>query len=107
MKSTAHPPRGHDPRRFHHPDFDKMQARGWKAAEAEAKIGNKRWKEELERGLRNGLTGADSITDKSGETQWSEFQVPSSKIQVPSSNTPSPQVQDFSVLCMRCGQHAV
>ena len=65
MKPTARPRPGHDQRRFHHPDFDKMQARGWKAAEAEAKIGNTRWKEELERGLKNGLTGADSITDKS------------------------------------------
>src|ERR1700676_305043 len=57
-KTTAHPRLRHDERRFHHPDFDKMQARGWKAAEAEAKIGDKRWKEELERGLKNGLPGA-------------------------------------------------
>jgi agmatinase len=64
-KSTAHRHPRHDERRNHHPDFDKMQARGWKAAEAEAKIGNTRWKEELERGLKNGLAGADSITDKS------------------------------------------
>jgi agmatinase len=64
-KSTGRRPPGHDQRRFHHPDFDKMQARGWKAAEAEAKIGNTRWKEELERGLKNGLAGADSVTDKS------------------------------------------
>jgi agmatinase len=53
-----------DERRSHHPDFDKMQARGWKAAQAEATIGDKRWKEELERGLKNGLPGADSIQDK-------------------------------------------
>jgi len=52
-------------RRFHHPDFDKMQARGWKAAEAEAKIGDTRWQQELKRGLEHGLPGADSIGDRS------------------------------------------
>jgi agmatinase len=57
-----HAPR--DERRFHHPDFDKMQARGWKAAEAEAKIGDGRWRQELERGLKHGLPGADSIGDR-------------------------------------------
>jgi agmatinase len=41
-----------------------MQARGWKAAEAEAKIGDVRWKEELKRNLEHGLPGADSITDR-------------------------------------------
>src|SRR3984893_12577038 len=61
MKTTAHRRAARDERRFHHPDFDKMQARGWKAAEAEAKIGDSRWKAELERGLKNGLPGADSI----------------------------------------------
>ena len=64
MKTTAHRRPGRDERRFHHPDFDKMQARGWKAAEAEAKIGDSRWKAELERGLKNGLPGADSIGDR-------------------------------------------
>ena len=64
MKTTAHRRHAHDERRFHHPDFDKMQARGWKAAEAEAKIGDTRWKAELERGLKNGLPGADSIGDR-------------------------------------------
>jgi agmatinase len=64
MISTARPRRRRDERRRHHPDFDKMQARGWKAAEAEATIGDKRWKEELERGLKNGLPGAESVTDK-------------------------------------------
>src|SRR5258708_35738534 len=51
-------------RRFHHPDFDKMQARGWKAAVAEAKIGDSRWQRELEMSLKNGLQGADSIVDR-------------------------------------------
>src|SRR5260221_1413726 len=64
MKTTAHRRPSRDERRFHHPDSDKMQARGWKAAEAEAKIGDGRWKAELERGLKNGLTGADSIGDR-------------------------------------------
>src|SRR6202521_5382498 len=64
-KSTAHRHPGHDQRRFHHPDFDKTQARGWKAASAEAKIGDRRGKEEVERNLKNGLAGADRITERS------------------------------------------
>jgi agmatinase len=52
-----------DEKRRHHPDFDKMQARGWKAALKEADIPSTRWKEECEAALKNGLTGADSIED--------------------------------------------
>jgi agmatinase len=55
-------------RRFHHPDFDKMQARGWKAAMAEEKIPSARWKAELERNLKNGLTAAPSIGDRTIST---------------------------------------
>ncbi len=51
--------------RRHHPDFDKMQARGWKAALAEAGLPDKRWKEEQARSLKLGLSGADSIQDRS------------------------------------------
>jgi agmatinase len=58
----------HSERRFHHPDFDKMQARGWKAAMAEAKIPSARWKAELERNLKNGLTAAPSIGDRTIST---------------------------------------
>jgi agmatinase len=65
MKTTAHCSVRRDGRRFHHPDFDKMQARGWKAAQAESTIGHKKWQAELERGLANGLPGAESITDRS------------------------------------------
>jgi agmatinase len=65
MKTRTHRRPHHDLRRFHHPDFDKMQARGWKAAQAESTIGHKKWQAELERGLANGLPGADSITDRS------------------------------------------
>jgi agmatinase len=65
MKTTAHCRVRRDGRRFHHPDFDKMQARGWKAAQAESTIGDKKWQAELERGLANGLPGAESITDRS------------------------------------------
>ena len=57
-----------DDRRFHHPDFDKMQARGWKAAMAEKDIPNTRWKAELERNLKFGLTAADSIGDRTIST---------------------------------------
>ncbi len=51
-------------KRFHHPDFDKMQARGWKAAMAEADIPEDAWKAERKWALDNGLQGAGSIEDK-------------------------------------------
>jgi len=57
-----------DERRLHHPSYEKLNARGWRAAQAESKIGDKRWKEEVERGLKNGLTAADSIGDRSIST---------------------------------------
>jgi agmatinase len=53
-----------DERRYHHPDFDKMQARGWKAALAEADLPEDAWKAEQKWALDNGLQGADSIEDK-------------------------------------------
>jgi len=55
-------------RRYHHPDFDKMQARGWKAALAEGNIPTSRWKAEIERNLKLGLTAAPSIGDRSIST---------------------------------------
>ena len=61
-------PRVRDERHFHHPDFDKMQARGWKAAMAEKDIPNTRWKAEVERNLKFGLTAADSIGDRTIST---------------------------------------
>jgi len=51
--------------RSHHPDFDKLQMRGWKAAVKEGTIPEDAWKKERQWALRMGLTGADSITDKS------------------------------------------
>jgi agmatinase len=68
-KPLHHPPRARrDEKRFHHPDFDKMQARGWKAAMAEKDIPSVRWKAELERNLKFGLTAADSIGDRTIST---------------------------------------
>src|SRR4051812_40784820 len=58
---AAHP---RDRRRFHHPSYEKLNARGWRAAEAEARLGDKRWQEELARGLKNGLSAAESIGDR-------------------------------------------
>jgi agmatinase len=55
-------------RRYHHPDFDKMQARGWKAAMAEATIPEARWQAELERSKKLGLEAAPSIGDRSIST---------------------------------------
>ena len=56
---------GRDERRAHHPDFTKMQARGWKAAMAEADLPEDGWAREREWALENGLQGAASIQDKS------------------------------------------
>ncbi len=50
-------------RRRHHPDLTKLQ--GWKAARAEADIPDTEWEKEKAWALRMGLTGADSIEDKS------------------------------------------
>jgi agmatinase len=68
MKRVHHQTTRIDSRRYHHPDFDKMQARGWKAALAEADIPSSRWKAEIERNLRLGLTAAPSIGDRSIST---------------------------------------
>ncbi|ASP22269.1 proclavaminate amidinohydrolase [Antarctobacter heliothermus] len=50
-------------RRAHHPDLTKLQ--GWKSMKAEADLPEGRWDEERRWALRMGLTGADSIEDKS------------------------------------------
>ena len=62
--------RSHNPRdarrteiRHHHPDLTKLQ--GWKSMMAEADLPADRWVEETKWALRMGLTGADSIDDKS------------------------------------------
>jgi agmatinase len=52
-------------RRHHHPSFDKMNARGWKAAMAETGISHDAWKAEVARGLSLGLEAAPSIEDRS------------------------------------------
>ena len=51
-------------RRQHHPDFDRMRLQGWKAVQKEADIPGDAWRKEREWALRVGLTGADSIEDK-------------------------------------------
>ena len=55
-------------RRHHHPDFSKLQARGWKAALAEAELPADAWAQEQRFALENGLPGADSIGDKTIST---------------------------------------
>ena len=50
-------------RRCHHPDFEKIQARGWKAALAESELPTAGWQAECDAAKRNGLTAADSIED--------------------------------------------
>ena len=51
-------------RRAHHPDFDRMQLKGWKAVEAEEKLPGDGWDREVQWALKMGLTGADSIEDR-------------------------------------------
>jgi agmatinase len=60
-----HRRRRRDERRHHHPSFDKMNARGWKAAMAETGISHDAWKAEVARGLSLGLEAAPSIEDRS------------------------------------------
>ncbi|MGB0694538.1 MAG: agmatinase family protein [Rhodospirillaceae bacterium] len=50
-------------RRYHHPDLSKLQ--GWKAMHKEASIPGGEWEKERQWALRMGLTGSDSINDKS------------------------------------------
>ncbi|HEY9163156.1 MAG TPA: agmatinase family protein, partial [Magnetovibrio sp.] len=52
-------------RRFHHPDFSKMNTQGWKSAQAEGELPDDAWRAEQKWALDNGLQGADSIEDKS------------------------------------------
>lgn len=70
MRQTSHAFRpcqfGEGPRpRRHHPDFDRLQMRGWKAATAEGALPETAWRKERQWALRMGLTGAESLTDKS------------------------------------------
>ncbi|MEM7462716.1 MAG: agmatinase, partial [Pseudomonadota bacterium] len=53
------------PSHQHHPDFDKLNMRGWKAVEKEAELPSAAWNKERQWALRMGLTGSDSLTDKS------------------------------------------
>ncbi len=50
-------------RKLHHPDLSTLQ--GWQSMKAEEKISTDRWDEERHWALRMGLSGADSIDDKS------------------------------------------
>lgn len=52
-------------RRQHHPDFDKLQLQGWKSAEKEKDLPSAAWEKEKQWALRMGLTGSDSLEDKS------------------------------------------
>jgi agmatinase len=60
-----HPLTGPGLVRRHHPHFDKRGLQGWRAMHAEGELSDAGWKREVERGLKLGLPGADSIEDKS------------------------------------------
>ena len=64
-RTRSHHPRDHrvSDVRYHHPDLTKL--RGWKAMQAEEGLPETGWDEEKRWALRMGLTGADSIEDKS------------------------------------------
>ena len=64
-RSRSHHPadQRRDHRRFHHPDLSKLQ--GWKSMKAEADIPEGEWEKEKAWALRMGLTGANSIEDRS------------------------------------------
>ncbi len=51
-------------RRRHHPDFDKMQLQGWRAAQKEAELPEDGWRKERQWAVRVGLAAADSIEDR-------------------------------------------
>ena len=51
-------------RRHHHPDFDKMQLQGWRAAQKEADLPEDGWRKERQWATRVGLAAADSIEDR-------------------------------------------
>lgn len=53
----------HSDARHHHPDLTKL--RGWKAMQAEEGLPETGWDQEKKWALRMGLTGSDSIEDKS------------------------------------------
>ncbi|MGB0683067.1 MAG: agmatinase family protein [Magnetovibrionaceae bacterium] len=50
-------------RRYHHPDLRKL--RGWKAMQDEANLPGGEWEKERAWALKMGLTGSDSLDDKS------------------------------------------
>ncbi len=52
-------------RRNHHPDFNRLHTRGWKAAEKEGTLPSDAWNKERAWALKMGLTGSDSLEDKS------------------------------------------
>ncbi len=64
-RTRSHHPRDHthSDMRHHHPDLTKL--RGWKAMQAEEGLPETGWDQEKKWALRMGLTGSDSIEDKS------------------------------------------
>ncbi|MGF1525347.1 MAG: agmatinase family protein [Candidatus Competibacterales bacterium] len=48
----------------HTPHFDKSKLQGWRCVHREGEIPEDRWREELERQVKLGLPGADSLEDK-------------------------------------------
>jgi hypothetical protein len=51
-------------RRHHHGTLEERQRHGWRAVHKEAEIGEAKWQEEQRWALEMGLSGAESLTDK-------------------------------------------
>jgi agmatinase len=61
------PTAGHEPpgaRRHHHGTLEEPQRHGWRAVHKEAEIGESKWQTEQRWALEMGLSGAESLTDR-------------------------------------------
>ncbi|MEM7022949.1 MAG: arginase family protein, partial [Pseudomonadota bacterium] len=51
-------------RRYHHDTLEQRQRYGWRAVHKEAEIGEAKWQDEQRWALEMGLSGAESLTDR-------------------------------------------
>ena len=67
LRSEGRPSIGREPRasrRHHHGTLEERQRHGWRAVHKEAEIGEAQWQEEQRWALEMGLSGAESLTDR-------------------------------------------
>jgi agmatinase len=66
-RTDPRPSAGHEPpgaRRHHHGTLEERQHHGWRAVHKEAEIGEAKWQAEQRWALEMGLSGAESLTDR-------------------------------------------